>query len=455
MNNKPVQYESIQEYLVQICRHVKARDVHRDIKVEMQNHLDELVEDKLNEGLSEDEAVRAALVQMGDPDQIGKQLHAAHKPVMEWGLAALVAIMVGIGLLAMYAMEFAYSDLNVYSGFQFFLKKAVFTAIGIVLIIGIYFLDYRKWEKYSWYIYSGTIFLMVVCLFYAVEVNGSKSWLTIGSFTFDVYGTSPYLFMIAFAGTLLAKRKEKQGLFRNLLYFGKMALLYAIVPAILYYKANSNLNFIIYLFGLTVLMLFVAKTYRLFLTIVSSIIAAGAVFIIKINDPVRYRSIWERYTAFLNPTASPDDKNYYLQKSLESIQLGGMWGQGFGVENRMFRYIYSEMVFTYLIYSLGLVFGIAIVLLALLLIVKVIGMAITLKDIYARGLVVGSFSIIGFHFVWNILMSFGLLPINSMTMPFISYGGTTAIIELMVMGLLLSVNRRKNMISLLNREPSR
>lgn len=79
MNNKPVQYESIQEYLVQVCRHVKARDVHRDIKVEMQNHLDELVEDKLNEGLSEDEAVRAALVQMGDPDQIGKQLHAAHK----------------------------------------------------------------------------------------------------------------------------------------------------------------------------------------------------------------------------------------------------------------------------------------------------------------------------------------------------------------------------------------
>lgn len=58
---------------------------------------------------------------------------------MEWGLAALVAIMVGIGLLAMYAMEFAYSDLNVYNGFQFFLKKAVFTAIGIMFIIGIYF----------------------------------------------------------------------------------------------------------------------------------------------------------------------------------------------------------------------------------------------------------------------------------------------------------------------------
>ncbi|MGO4698333.1 FtsW/RodA/SpoVE family cell cycle protein [Paenibacillus sp. 2TAB26] len=453
MNNKPVQYESIQEYLVQVCRHVKARDVHRDIKVEMQNHLDELVEDKLNEGLSEEEAVRAALVQMGDPDQIGKQLHAAHKPVMEWGLAALVAIMVGIGLLAMYAMEFAYSDQNMYSGFQFFLKKAVFTAIGIVFIIGIYFLDYRKWEKYSWYIYSGTIFLMVACIFYAVEVNGSKSWLTIGSFTFDVYGTSPYLFMIAFAGTLLVKHKEKQGLFRNSLYFGKMVLLYAIVPTILYSKANSYLNFILYLFGLTVLMLFVAKTYRLFLTIASSIIAAGAVFVTI--DPYRYKYGWERYTAFLNPNSSTDDVNYLLQRSLESIRLGGMWGQGFGVENPNIRYIYSEMVFTYLIYSLGLVFGIAIVLLAVLLIVKVIGMAKTLKDVYAKGLVIGLFSIIGLHFVWNILMSFGLLPMNSMTMPFVSYSGINGIIELMVMGLLLSVNRRKNMISLLNREPSR
>lgn len=453
MNNKPVQYESIQEYLVQVCRHVKARDVHRDIKVEMQNHLDELVEDKLNEGFSEEEAVRAALVQMGDPDQIGKHLHAAHKPVMEWGLAALVAIMVGIGLLAMYAMEFAYSDQNMYSGFQFFLKKAVFTAIGIVFIIGIYFLDYRKWEKYSWYIYSGTIFLMVACIFYAVEVNGSKSWLTIGSFTFDVYGTSPYLFMIAFAGTLLVKHKEKQGLFRNSLYFGKMVLLYAIVPTILYSKANSYLNFILYLFGLTVLMLFVAKTYRLFLTIASSIIAAGAVFVTI--DPYRYKYGWERYTAFLNPNSSTDDVNYLLQRSLESIRLGGMWGQGFGVENPNIRYIYSEMVFTYLIYSLGLVFGIAIVLLAVLLIVKVIGMAKTLQDVYAKGLVLGLFSIIGLHFVWNILMSFGLLPMNSMTMPLVSYSGTNGIIELMVMGLLLSINRRKNMISLLNREPSR
>jgi len=450
MNHKPVQDESIKQYLAQVCGHVKARDVHQDIELEMRSHLDELVEDKLNEGLAEEEAVRQAIAQMGDADQIGKQLHAAHKPVMEWGLAALVAIMVGIGLLAMYAMEFAYSDQNAYSGFLFFLNKVFFTVVGILFIIGIYFLDYRKWEKYSWYIYSGTVFVMVACIFYGIEINGTKSWIGFGYFYFDVYGISPYLFMIAFAGTLLIKQKEKQGLVSNTLHLGKLVFLYVIVPILLYSQANSVLNFISYAFGLTVIMLFVTKTYKLFLASVGSIIAAGVV-LITIN-PNRYIYILERYTAFLNPKAS-EDVNYMLQRSLESIRLGGMWGQGFGAENTMIRYIQNEMVFTYLIYSLGWVFGIAIIMLTLLLIIRVINMARTLKDVYARGLVVGLFSIIGLHFVWNILMSFGLLPMNSMTMPFVSYGGTNGIIELMVMGLVLSVNRRKNMVSLINREP--
>ncbi|WP_054025859.1 FtsW/RodA/SpoVE family cell cycle protein [Bacillus sp. FJAT-28004] len=452
MNNKPVQYESIKQYLAQVCGHVKARDVHQDIELEMRSHLDELVEDKLNEGLSEEEAVRAALAQMGDPDQIGKQLHAAHKPVMEWGLALLVAIMVGIGLLAMYAMEFAYTDNNVYSGYQFFLRKAFYSAVGVLFIIGIYFLDYQKWKKYSWHIYSGTVLLMIACSLIGIEINGAKSWIVVGSFSFDVYTISSYLLMVALAGTLLVKQKEQQGLFYKSFYFGKMILLYVLVPTILYSKANSYLNFILYFFGLMILMLFVAKTYKLFLACMGSLAAAGVLLITM--DPYRFALIWERYTAFLRSNAS-EDASYMMQRSLELIRAGGMWGQGFGVESPTIRYIYSEMVFTYLIYSLGWVFGIAIVMLSLLLIGKVIGMARKLKDAYARGLVVGLFSIIGLHFVWNILMSFGLLPMNSMTMPFVSFGGMNGIIELMVMGLVLSVHRRKNMVSLINREPLR
>lgn len=450
MSKSSIPNESIKQYLAQVCRHVKARDVHRDIKFEMRSHLDELVEDKVSEGLSEEEAVRAALAQMGDPDQIGKQLHAAHKPVMEWGLATLVAILVGIGLLAMYAMQFAYSDHNNFSGFHFFLKKTIYTAVGVLFVIGIYFLDYRKWQKYSWYLYSGTVALMISCIFIGIELNGMKSGIVLGGFYLDIYNLSPYLFMTALAGTLLVKQRKEQGLFNNALQLGKMVLFYAIVPIILYGQANAFLHFISYAFGLMILMLFVAKTYKLFFVCMGSLAAVGAVLITM--NPYRYTYVWERYTSFLNSNAS-EDVNYTLLKSLELIRSAGMWGQGFGVEVTTIRYIYSDMVFTYLIYSLGWAFGIAIVILTLIVIGKVVSMARKLKDGYARGLVVGLFSIIGLHFVWNILMSVGLMPMNSTNMPFVSFGGFNGIIELMVMGIVLSVHRRKNMVSLVNREP--
>lgn len=449
MRNNGIQHESVKQYINQVCRQVKARDVHADIQLEMTSHLDELIEDKLNEGLLEEEAIRQALAQMGDPDQIGKQLHAVHKPVMEWGLAAIVAIMVGIGLLAMYAVQIAYSEHGGLNGFQFFLRKAFFTAVGAVFMIGIYFLNYRKLRKYSWYLYSGTILLMIACTFMGTEVNGMKSWIVFGLFYLDVYGVSPYLFMIAFAGTLMGRNTEKRGLFINSLHLGKMILLYAFVPTFLYSQAHSFHDFIVYAFGLMILMLFVAKTYKLFLASLASLAAIGiALFTLA---PYRYQSVWQRYTALLNPNAS-DDSLYVTHRSIDAIRSGGMWGQGFGIENPMIPFIQSEMIYTYLTNSLGWVFGFSIIVLTLLLISKVINVARKLKDTYARGLVVGLFSIIGLHFVWNILMSFGLLPMTAMAMPFVSYGGTNGIIELMAIGLILSVYRRRDMISYVNSE---
>ncbi|WP_169090237.1 FtsW/RodA/SpoVE family cell cycle protein [Paenibacillus sp. PL91] len=446
MSKDSIQHESVKQYVRQVCGHVKAREVHPDIQLEITGHLDELVEDKLGDGLSVEEATRQALAQMGDPDQIGKRLHAAHKPVMEWGLAALVAIMVGIGLLAVYALQFAYGE---QSTSQFFFKKVLYTAIGVVLVIGIYFMDYRKWRKYSWYLYSGTVLLMVACNIIGTEINGMKRWIAIGAHTIDVYGVSPYLFMIAFAGMLMDRKTEKLGSLIKSLHLAKMILLYAFVPTFLYSQAHSFHDFIVYGFGLMILMLYVAKKYKVFFISLASLAFIG-ITLLTLN-PFRYQAVWHRYTALLNPNAS-NDSLYVTHRSIEAILSGGMWGQGFGAKNTMIPFVQSEMVFTYLMHSLGWVFGFCIVVLTLILIGKAFSVASMLKDPYARGLVVGLFSVIGMHFGWNILMSLGLLPITAMTMPFVSYGGTNGIIELMAMGLILSVHRRRNMISRLNSE---
>ncbi|MBD2871658.1 FtsW/RodA/SpoVE family cell cycle protein [Paenibacillus arenilitoris] len=434
--------EAVGQFLKQVCGHIKAKEVHEEIRLEMLSHLDELVEDKLREGVTEEEAVRQALERMGDPDQIGKQLHAAHKPVFEWSLAVLVAIMVGISLSVMYAMKFTLIDEYGLVD-RYFQHKSVYVAAGVIVLIAIYFMDYRTLKKYSWYLYILNIVLVLGGSEFGQQINGSGRWLGIGSIGFDVYALSPYLFMVAIAGTLTLQANKPTAHRSQWVAIGKMTVLYFLVPVLLYTANRSLIPLVIYGLSVMALIWLVAKNYKLLLAGLVSYIVGGSGFLL--SNPHYYYMLMERLQAFLHPHSEPG--GYMTLKALHFIQSAGMWGQGFGVENRMIPYVYGDMIFTYLIYSLGWVFGAAMVVLILVLAGRAINVSRQLRDPYARGLVVGLFSIIGIHYLWNMLMSVGLLPIAGMPMPFISYGGTRTVAELAAVGVILGVYRRKNRLS--------
>lgn len=418
--------KSVEQYLKQVCGHVKAKEVHADIQLEMRSHLEELVDDKLSEGLTEAEAVQQALAQMGNPDDLGKQLHAAHKPRMEWSLAAIVAIMIGIGLLAMYSLQVAYLGQNIQYNVQLLFRKSFFTAIGIVLLVVIYFLDYRKLKKYSLYIYSGTVILLVACSIYGTTINGAKRWFTAGSFTLNVYALAAYLFLIALAGMLMSKGQAEQGKFKQAVQLVKIIVMFVLVPTLLYLQGNSFHSFIGYAFGLMIVVTYVSKSYKLFLTGAATLAVIAGSLLILMKERI-YHS-FERYFFFFMSSDS-EWIGYQQLNVIEAVRSAGLWGNGFGVTNNKIPYLQSEMVFTHLIYSFGWVFGGAVMLLTVLFIVKAITALRTLKDSYAKGLATAMLSIIGFHFVWNIMMSFGLMPITAMNMPFISYGAQPAFLS--------------------------
>nr|WP_253944916.1 FtsW/RodA/SpoVE family cell cycle protein [Paenibacillus sp. NEAU-GSW1] len=135
-----------------------------------------------------------------------------------------------------------------------------------------------------------------------------------------------------------------------------------------------------------------------------------------------------------------------MRNSIKAIHEGGIWGRGFGMPNEKLPFIHSEMIFTYLTYSMGWVMGGLIVAAAIALAIHVGGMIRGLRDRYAKALVIGLFSILCLQFVWVIGMSFGLLPIIAVTLPFISYGSSYTTIELLMMGIMLSIYRRKDMV---------
>jgi cell division protein FtsW (lipid II flippase) len=167
--------------------------------------------------------------------------------------------------------------------------------------------------------------------------------------------------------------------------------------------------------------------------------------IVPILDSRSFDTTWQRLTAFLHPEAHARSEGFMVLRSVEAIQSGGMWGQGFGIANDRLPYASSDLFYSYLVYNFGWVFGIAVAVISLLFIVRIARMGLKLRDVYAKGLVVSLVAIMGIQLIWNLLMCAGLLPILGIRLPIMNWS-SGMVIELAAVGLILSAYRRKDML---------
>ena len=436
----------VHSYLDRVCAQVKAKEVHEDIRQEMLSHLEELIVEKVEQDDMEvKEAVVEALKQMGDPSQIGKQLHAAHKPKLEWSVFALVAVMIVIGLISLYSLKLS---LN---GDLLIGRKLVFGLIGVAAMITLYFFDYRKLLRYSWILYGSTLLLMAATLLLGNQLNGARQWLQVGHFGVNVFAMSPYLLIIAIAGML---QKENAATIhigqKTLPLLVKDIAVYMLIPVFFYVKGTALAFFVIYGFSLSILLL-VAGKRRLLLTGFGALALTLTLMLSLFIHAPSFQYAWKRYTAFLHPNSDSLGYGYLTSRSVEAIYSGGMWGKGIGIVNRKLPNVQSEMIYSYLVYSLGWAFGITVAAIALLFILRNIRMGFRLQNGYAKSLVLGLSVVLGIQFGWNLLMCIGLLPIlGGMPLPIISWN-SGMMIELGAVGLMLSVYRRKDMIGCFHR----
>jgi cell division protein FtsW (lipid II flippase) len=154
--------------------------------------------------------------------------------------------------------------------------------------------------------------------------------------------------------------------------------------------------------------------------------------------------LYERLITFLNPYRDPQGSGYQLVQSIASMRQAGLWGQGFGAPNQVVPYVYSDFIFTYIVYALGWVVGAALLLVVAFFIIRMIQAARRVKDPYGMLVISGTASIFSVQFVWAILMTMGFVPVAGTSLPFISYGGSQFVLQMAAMGLILSIYRRKD-----------
>ena len=139
MHNK-----KIQDYINEVCSQVRFKKVHQEIKLELETHFQEIVEEYLEQGFSEEEAIDKAISQMGDANLIGKQLNKVHKPKPEWSILLLSLLFINIGLLAMYFIQ---KQELLTNGMRLFEKSLLFSFISLISIVSLYFLIIVNWKN--------------------------------------------------------------------------------------------------------------------------------------------------------------------------------------------------------------------------------------------------------------------------------------------------------------------
>ncbi|TQK73978.1 cell division protein FtsW (lipid II flippase) [Brevibacillus sp. AG162] len=423
MNTHPL----IADYLDQVCRHVRATEMHRRIRDELESHLLDLMDEQMDEGVEEEEAVRQAILQMGDSAAVGKQLHQIYKPRVEWRILVYVVAFLAVGLFTMYGMQVSF--------IEFKLDRYWFYALfGIGVMLTVTFTDYRKLLPYSLHLYVLTVIVFLLTIVYGHTLNGKVVMKIWRSTPIDFVAVSMYLFLISAAGMLLTRTWRFRGTASKLIVF-------VLLPASLFLMAGSHMNFMLYLFGFMILLTYTqtVRKEKLFIMIASAVVLVGTCLL----DSYAL----ERVLGWMQPTKDPLGRGYIYLESMEVIRSASFWGKGFHAPLPSMPSLDSDFKFTYFIHRYGWFGGILILLAVALFMMRLARVVKDVDESYGKHLVVSIVPLFSVYFFWPLLMSTGMLPIVNLEIPFLSYSDIgTALAHFAVLGLVLSVHRHRSSI---------
>ncbi|EDP7542305.1 FtsW/RodA/SpoVE family cell cycle protein [Listeria monocytogenes] len=404
-----------EEYLGKVIAKVKSKQAHSMIKKELSNHLEELSHSFQKRGLSLEDADKKAMQEMGDPSAVGKNMNQLHKPRMDWLLIALFILLAGIGFLPLMS--------DVVSPNSFFIKKQiVWLALAILALIGFLFFDYRKLKNLWMYFYAAALILFFTPFLVGVSLTGGGRWVSLGGIMIDSPAISLFLFFLAWAG-IFTKVTDFKG-WKKLV----MLLILFWAPVISYTMINRLVFSIIYFLCVLVMSIFYYRRNQFAIKVALGNLLVGIIFI---------------STMILKFSSS------YLSDNLISVKAilsqAGWFGKGLH-NNLTIPEAHTDFVFPFLVYSFGWVFGIFLCLLLLVFILRISLNAFKTKDLFGRLLTIGGAVLFTVPAFWNILMGLGIVPIMVVPLPFISYGGSMLLVYAALLGLILNVYRRKDIV---------
>lgn len=353
---------------------------------------------------------------------------------------SLVLILVTIGLVMLFSASYAYSYEYYGNSYKFITQQALIAVVGVLFMLFVSKINYHIIRKLSWAVFFVTIAMLVFLLIAPPMVKGMdvKRWLVIGPINFQPSEVAKFAIVLLFSSLIAANYKQM----KNFSFIAFLVAILGVTCVLVVLEPHLSATILIFFLGIVLLIVGGLP----FKYIIGGFgIGVGGVAALILSGAISYGS--DRIKYWLDPWLDPSGEGFQTIQSLLAIGSGGILGRGIGMSRQKYLWVpepHNDFIFSIICEELGLVGAVVIILLFCLLIWRGFTIAMRSPDKFGSLLAIGLTFQVGLQAMLNIWVVTNTMPNTGISLPFFSYGGTSLLILLAEMGIVLSVSRSAN-----------
>jgi cell division protein FtsW len=351
----------------------------------------------------------------------------------DFPILLVTLILMGLGIVMVYSASAILAADRFKDSLYFLKKQALFATLGVLLMFVAMHVDYHVWQKMAYPILGVSFLLLSLVLIAGTRAGGSTRWLYIGSLSVQPSEFSK-LALIIFLAYFLTKKGERIRTFQ----FGFLPAVLISGTMILLVVYQPDFGVALFLGTLLMLMLFVGGT-RLSYIVTMALLTTPAVYYLIVKVPYRMH----RILSYLDPWKDPQGTSFQIVQSFMAFGTGGILGSGLGQGKQKLFFLpapHTDFIFSVVGEEMGLIGATMVLGLYLVFTVRGISVSLSAPDDFGMFLGMGVTTLISLQAIINTAVVLGLLPTKGLTLPLISYGGTSLVVCLVAVGVLLNIS---------------
>ena len=353
---------------------------------------------------------------------------------------SFVLILVTVGLVMLFSASYAYSYEYYGNSYKFITRQSMFAVLGVAAMLIISKIDYHFWRKFAWIVYGISIAMLAVVKALPPMIKGMdvKRWIVIGPINFQPSEVAKFAVILLFSSLIAANYKQM----KNIKFIALLVLLLVAPCGLVIIEPHLSATVLIFAIGVVLLIVGgLQKRYIFGGIALGGVLGVGAIA----TGVIGYGS--DRVKYWLDPWADAKGLGFQTIQSLLAIGSGGILGRGIGQSRQKYLWVpepHNDFIFAIVCEELGLIGALVIILLFCLLVWRGFSIAMRAKDKFGSLLAIGLTFQVGLQAMLNIWVVTNTIPNTGISLPFFSYGGTSLLILLAEMGIVLSVSRGAN-----------